>query len=88
MRALDATPVAPDAMFAAMRTYILPQRRPADPEDALELMKTMWDDHRIQVASSVFQGHFQIRLSAQIYVERADFERSVDVLGRKGWPGR
>jgi hypothetical protein len=75
-------------MFAAMRTYILSQRRPADPEDALSLMRTMWDDHRIQVASSVFQGHFQIRLSAQIYVHRTDFERAVDVLQRTGWPGR
>ena len=88
MRALDVTPVAPDAMFAAMRTYILPQRRPADPEDALTLMKAMWADHRIQVASTTFQGHLQLRLSTQIYVERADFDHAVDVLQRVGWPGR
>jgi isopenicillin-N epimerase len=88
VRSLDVTPVAPDAMFAAMRTYILPQRRAADPEDALTLMKAMWDDHRIQVASSVFQDNLQLRLSPQIYVERADFERLADVLQKHGWPGR
>lgn len=88
MRALDATPVAPDSMFAAMRTYILPQRRTADPDDALTLMRTMWDDHRIQVASTAFQGNLQLRLSAQIYMDRTDYERAVDVLQRTGWPGR
>jgi isopenicillin-N epimerase len=88
MRALDVTPVAPDAMFAAMRAYILPQRRPADPDDALGLMKTLWDKHRIQVASNVFQGHLLLRLSAQIYVERADYERLASILEREGWPSR
>jgi isopenicillin-N epimerase len=88
VRALDATPVAPDAMFAAMRTYILPQRRAVGPDDALSLMKTMWDDHRIQVASNVYQGHLLLRLSAQVYVARTDFERAIDVLLKHGWPGR
>jgi isopenicillin-N epimerase len=88
MRALDVTPVAPDAMLAAMRAYILPQRRPADPDDALGLMKTLWDEHRIQVGSNVFQGHLLLRLSAQIYVERGDYERVACVLEREGWPGR
>jgi isopenicillin-N epimerase len=88
MRRVDIAPIAPDAMFAAMRTYILPQRRAAEPDDALNVMKTFWDQHRIQVASNVFQGHLLLRLSAQIYVERADFERLADVLQKHGWPGR
>jgi hypothetical protein len=75
-------------MFAAMRAYILPQRRPADPDDALVLMKTLWEKHRIQVASNVFQGHLLLRLSAQIYVERGDYERLAFVLEREGWPSR
>lgn len=85
---LGAEPIAPDAMFAAMRTYILPQSRAAVSEDALQLMQELWEKHRVQVASSVFQGKLLLRLSAQIYVERADFERGVTSLDRLGWPGR
>ena len=49
----------------------------------------MWDEHRIQVASNVFQGHLLLRLSAQIYVERADYERvGRTCLQQHGWPGR
>jgi isopenicillin-N epimerase len=88
LRPLGAEPIAPDALFAAMRAYALPQQRPAEPDDALQLMKTMWDEHRIQVASSTFQGKLLLRLSAQVYVERTDFERCAAVLGRVGWPGR
>lgn len=88
VRPLGAEPVAPDAMFAAMRAYILPQRRAADPDDALQLMKTMWEEHRVQVASSVYQGKLLLRLSPQIYVERTDYERGVTLIERQGWPGR
>jgi isopenicillin-N epimerase len=88
MARLGAEPIAPDAMFAAMRAYILPQQRAAVPEDALQLMQELWEKHRVQVASSVFQGKLLLRLSAQIYVERADFEHGVTALDRLGWPGR
>jgi isopenicillin-N epimerase len=88
VRALDTTPVAPDSMFAAMRTSILPQRRAVEPDDAINLMKTMWNEHRVQVASNVYQGHLLLRLSAQVYLARQDFEHAVDVLSRHGWPGR
>ena len=88
MQRLGAEPLAPDAMFAAMRSYTLPQRRGAEPDDALHLMQSMWDQHRVQVASNVFQGKLLVRLSAQIYVEHADFERGVAALDRHGWQGR
>jgi len=88
VRALDAAPVAPDAMFAAMRAYVMPQTRAAEPGDAAHLMKTLWDKHRIQVASSAFQGKLLLRLSAQIYLERGDFEHATQTLARDGWPGR
>jgi isopenicillin-N epimerase len=88
VRPLGVEPVAPDAMFAAMRAYILLQRRAAEPDDAVQLMKTMWEQHRVQVASSVYQGKLLLRLSAQIYVERTDFEKGVSALERAGWPGR
>lgn len=88
VRALGAEPVATDAVFAAMRAYILPQRRGAEADDAVNLMSSLWDEHRIQVASSAFQGKLLLRLSAQIYAERADFEAAAGVLAREGWPGR
>lgn len=88
VRRLGAVPVAPDAMFAAMRAYVLPQRRAAEGDDALALMNTMWDEHRIWIASSAYQGKLLLRLSAQIYAERADYAHAVDVLDRVGWPGR
>jgi len=85
---LGAAPIAPDAMFAAMRAYTLPQRREAIPDDALQLMQGLWERHRVQVASSVFQGKLLLRLSAQIYVAHEDFEHGVAALDRFGWPGR
>jgi hypothetical protein len=88
MRALDAAPVAPDAMFAAMRAYVLPQTRPATGDDATELMTVMWEKHRVQLASNAFQGKLLVRLSAQIYLDRGDFERGIDALAQEGWPGR
>jgi isopenicillin-N epimerase len=88
VRNLGAELVASDAMFAAMRAYILPQRRTAEADDAIQLMNTMWDEHRIWVASSVYQGKLLVRFSAQIYVERADYVRAVETLSRIGWPGR
>lgn len=88
VRRLGAEPIASDAMFVAMRAYTLPQRREAVPDDALQLMQGLWEKHRVQVASSVFQGKLLLRLSAQIYVERADFERGVAALDAHGWAGR
>jgi len=88
MTSFGATPVAPDSMSAAMRAYILPQRRATEPGDGLDLMSSLWERHRIQVAASVFQQKLLIRLSAQIYLGEDDFKRIADVLARDGWPGR
>lgn len=88
LQELGATPVAPDSAFAAMRAYVLPQRRHAEQADADALMHDLWMEHRIQVAASEFQGKLLLRLSAQIYNDQADFERLVDVLRRLGWAGR
>jgi len=85
---IGATPIAPDSMFAAMRAYHLPQRRPVVPDDAQQLINGFWDTHRIQVAASAYQGKLLLRLSAQIYVGLEDFDRLTDVLDREGWPGR
>ena len=88
MRRLGAEAVAGDAMSCAMRAYILPQSRTAEPADATDLMHELWEKHRIQVAASTFQGKLLCRLSAQIYNEGADFERAIAALSRDGWAGR
>ena len=85
---IGATPIAPDSMFAAMRAFHLPQRRPVVPDDAQQLINGFWDTHRIQVAASAYQGKLLLRLSAQIYVDLEDYARLTDVLDRVGWPGR
>ena len=85
---IGATPIAPDSMFAAMRAFHLPQRRPVVPDDAQALINGFWDTHRIQVAASAYQGKLLLRLSAQIYVDLEDYARLTDVLDRVGWPGR
>jgi hypothetical protein len=88
MARLGAEPLASDAMFAAMRTYALPQRRAAEPDDALQLMHGLWEKHRVQVASNAFQGKLLCRLSAQIYVAHEDFVHGVAALDKHGWLGR
>lgn len=85
---IGAEPIAPDSMFAAMRAYHLPQRREAKSEDAQALINDFWDEHRIQVAASCYQGKLLLRLSAQIYVGLEDFAALADTLERVGWPGK
>ena len=88
MGEIGAEAVAPDAFFASMRAFILPQSRTATAADADALMHDMWSQHRIQIAAGDFEGKLLCRLSAQIYNERADFEHFVQTLDRDGWAGR
>ena len=88
MAEFDAEQVVPEAMSGAMRAYVLPQQRAAEQDDADQLMHELWQRHRIQIAASAFQGKLLCRLSAQVYNERADFERFGEVLRRGGWAGR
>ena len=88
MGEIGAEAVAPDAFFASMRAFILPQSRTATAADADALMHDMWSQHRIQIAAGDFEGKLLCRLSAQIYNERADFEGFAQILDRHGWAGR
>jgi isopenicillin-N epimerase len=88
MSRFGAEPTAPDDMSVSMRAYMLPQRRTPDLSDVPELMNGLWTNHRIQVNASVFGGRLLIRLSAQIYNDRSDFERLAEALEKDGWPGR
>ena len=88
LRTIGAAPIAPSEMYAAMRTYRLPQSRRAEGEDAQELTNGLWDEHHIQIAASVFQEQLLLRLSAQIYVGIDDYRTLVDILEREGWLGK
>lgn len=72
----------------AMCSFILPQRRPAQPGDETQLMQTLWHDERIQVAAMVLEDRLLLRLSAQAYVGTQDIAQLAEALSRVGWPGR
>lgn len=88
MEALGVIPAGPIDMCAAMRSFILPQHRPARPDDGITLMQDLWDRERIQVAANVLDEKLLIRVSAQVYVNEEDMLRFAAALDRIGWPGR
>ena len=81
--AMQVTPHAP-----ALAAWTLPQSRVADPEDGLALMRGLWRDYRIQVASSSANGQLLLRLSLQVYNDAGDIHRLMSALNDGGWPGR
>jgi len=88
MTTLGATPAGPVDMCAAMRTFVLPQSRAAQPADRTILMQNLWDRERIQIAANVLDGKLLLRVSAQAYVEEGDIRRLTAALEHSGWPGR
>jgi isopenicillin-N epimerase len=83
---LGATPVTPRA--PALVAWALPQSRESSPDDGPALMKHLWQEAQVQVASSVTHGRLLLRLSLHIYNDEADIERCAAALDRLGWPGR
>lgn len=81
-------PVAPLIHSAFMRSFILPQREAARPEDAAALKRQLWEDARIQVYARVHDDKLLLRISAQAYVELDDIAALAHELERRGWPGR
>ena len=81
---LGITPIAPPAMSAAMRSYVLPRKGAATQADADALMKKMWEKERIQTWSRAFEGRLLLRISAQVYVDEADLERLAGILRISG----
>ena len=88
MGAVGVHPVAPLSLNASMRSFHLPQERPATREDAVELMRTLWRRDRIQSMAVAFWGRLLLRVSGQAYVEADDVRALADALARNGWPGR
>jgi isopenicillin-N epimerase len=85
---LGIMPVGPDDMSAAMRSFILPQNKPAAPEDGPALMLRLWNEERIQISAVTFDQMLLIRISAQVYVTEDDMRHFAATLDRVGWPNR
>ncbi|HUP31041.1 MAG TPA: aminotransferase class V-fold PLP-dependent enzyme [Usitatibacter sp.] len=84
---IGASPVGAADPACAMRSFVLPQRRPAAPADAEEVMRGLWQRHRIQAMAVAFGGALLLRVSAQVYVEGDDFEALAAAIGADRWPG-
>ena len=78
----------PSPRAASMISLALPQSRAALPQDALDLMLAMKERRHINMAAHAFAGALVVRLSAQIYNERDDYERFAQALSDDGWPAR
>jgi isopenicillin-N epimerase len=85
---IGAREVAPIDLCAAMRSFMLPQRRPATAEDAVEIVRALWEGERIQAMAVKFADALLLRVSSQVYVDEDDVRRLSAALDRQGWPGR
>ena len=83
-----AREVGPIDMCAAMRSFVLPQQRPATTEDAVEIVRALWDEARIQAMAIKFGDDLLLRVSSQVYVQEEDIRSLGEALARHGWPGR
>ena len=88
LEGMGAQPVAPLALCASMRAFVLPQKRAAERADAIELPRALWDRHRVQAMAVMLGGRLLLRVSSQAYVDEADVQRLGAALGAEGWPGR
>lgn len=88
MASIGVHPVAAGDLACAMRSFVLPQRRPATQQDADALVATLWERHLIQAMAVVFGGTLLLRVSAQVYVDEEDIDALADALERDGWAAR
>ncbi|HWH40201.1 MAG TPA: aminotransferase class V-fold PLP-dependent enzyme [Usitatibacter sp.] len=88
LAAIGARPVGSDELACAMRSFMLPQSRGATPADAEELVRGLWQRHRIQSMAVAFEQALLLRVSAQVYVDAEDVDALASALDRDGWPAR
>jgi isopenicillin-N epimerase len=88
MSSIGVREAGPIDMCAAMRSFVLPQRRPATAEDAIEVVRVLWEKERIQAMAVKFVDQLVLRVSAQVYVDGDDMRRLAESLDRYGWPER
>lgn len=85
---IGVEPASPFSSGLAMKSFVLPQHRPAEADDAMRLKINLWEEARIQIAAAAFEGQLLLRISAQAYVETEDFAALAKALDTLGWPGR
>jgi len=81
-------PVGSRSLCAAMRAFVLPQRRKATAEDAESVMQSLWNQERVQIRCAILDDKLLLRVSAQVYVAEGDIVHLADALARHGWPDR
>jgi isopenicillin-N epimerase len=86
--AAGAEQIAPASLSAAMRAFLLPQRRPALDADAAQVIRTLWEKERIQIRCARIGGALLLRVCAQAYVEEDEMQALGAALARHGWPDR
>jgi isopenicillin-N epimerase len=86
--AAGAEEISPVSMCAAMRAFLLPQRRPAIDSDGVQVMRTLWEKERIQIRCARIAGSLLLRVCAQAYVEADEMQALGAALARHGWPDR
>jgi isopenicillin-N epimerase len=87
LQGIGAQPVALTQSLA-MRSFLLPQTRPATDADAAAVTRSLWDDARIQVRCARQGGGLLLRFCAQAYVEADELLALASALNRLGWPDR
>jgi isopenicillin-N epimerase len=72
--ALETEPPVPSSAFGSMALCALPARLAPDADVAQRLQLRLFEDHRIEVPISWWNGSAYLRLSAQVYNAPADYE--------------
>ena len=75
-----------DALTGSMAAVRLPAKGAPTAHRALELRRSLFDQHRIEVAIHLFGGALWARISAQAYNELRDYERLAQVFARESPP--
>jgi isopenicillin-N epimerase len=73
----------PPDMIGAMVTVPLPEAAGATNEDATRLRLSLLVDDRIEAPVHAFHGRLWVRVSAQVYNDRADVVRLADAVQRR-----
>lgn len=82
-RRLRTSFAAPRAMIGSMVTVPLPARLGATDDDADRLRLALLVEDRIEVHLFAWRGRLWVRVSAQVYNDRADIERLAEAIARR-----
>jgi len=85
---IGAQPLAPAADGLAMRSFLLPQTRPAVDADGASVCRELWQQARIQTRCTRHGAVLLLRFCAQAYVAADELTALAAALDRLGWPAR